>query len=165
MGNKKGFTLIELVVVTLIIATLALLVAPSFKNSTLTTNVEKAKIGLVELNTAVKFYYEVNPGADDIEGLFNNDKWTKLKSEDSQGYVYLHNAGKWVPQSGSYYSLAGVNCKYTIGAETDNELTSTECLFTDDDNEKECYKFFINKDNPAVIQRAILDVGSHCENM
>ena len=83
MLNKKGFTMIELIVVTLIIATLALLVAPSFRNSQMTADIEKAKIGLVELNTAVKLYYEVNENGD-LQGLFSNTTYNKLTSHDEQ---------------------------------------------------------------------------------
>lgn len=167
MLNKKGFTMIEIIVVTLIIATLALLVAPSFKNSTMTADIEKAKIGLVELNTAVKLYYEVNPSGN-ISGIFNNNtyqKLTKTVNNDAQGYTYLHNAARWEQRSNGSYSLKGINCKYNIGAIGADETTSVECIFKDDNKNNECYKFSINKNNPAVVKRQILDLENGCANM
>ncbi len=168
MINKKGFTLIEVVVVTLIIAVLALLVAPSFKNSAMTNQMEKAKIGLVELTTAVKLYNEVHE-ADPISGVFNVENYQKLTQEDTeQGYVYLQNAaGRWGfrPGSSTDYSLWGgdavLDCQYVIGGVGDSVLASTTCRFyNQEDDVEECYTFSINRTNPAVIEKARLD---NCE--
>lgn len=170
MRNKKGFTMIEIIVVTLIIATLALLVAPSFRNSQMTANIEKAKIGLVELNTAVKLYYEVNP-SDDISGDLISEgvvyqKLTKSTDADDQGYTYLHNPGRWKPRpGGSELAFDGLNCKYRIGESSSVQTTTVTCRFTDDENTDDCYIFFINKNNPALVQRTFGGLNAECENM
>lgn len=156
--NKRGFTLIEVIVVTLIIAALALLVVPSFKNSALTNQMEKAKVGLVELTTAVKLYREVNTGA--LSGVFDDNMFSKLTTEDEQGYIYLRNQNRWAhrPGSATDYSLIDangvLNCKYTINDATSNVLSSVLCEFDKIDQAgTECYNFFINRDNPAVIKK------------
>lgn len=162
MVHKKGFTLIEVVIVTLIIAALALLVGPSFRNSTITNQMEKAKIGLVELVTAVKLYNEVNTTS--LSGLFNQDMYDALSVEDeNQGYIYLQNAaGRWGERSAGEYSLKDatstngiLNCKYEIGDSADaNILAYTKCKFDKVDEEgTECYRFYIEKANPAVIKK------------
>ena len=87
MSNKKGFTLIEVIVVTLIIAALALLVAPSFKNSTITNDMEKAKMGLVEFTNAVKLYNEVHPSVP-ISGTFTSIMYSQL-APDATCYLYF----------------------------------------------------------------------------
>ncbi len=165
MAGKKGFTLIEVVVVTLIIAALALLVAPSFKNSVMTNQMEMAKIGLVELTTAVKLYNEIHD-SNPMSGIFNKDNFDLLTQEDTeQGYVYLQNSNRWGLRTGSAteYSLRtaeGVlNCRYTIGDNQDTSILShTTCKFTGPDEDvEECYKFFIQKTNPAIVKKVRLD--------
>ncbi len=162
MLSKKGFTLIEVVVVTLIIAALALLVVPSFKNSALTNQMEKAKVGLVEFTTAVKLYNEVNTPP--LSGDFTNTMYTKLTDpEDEQGYIYLRNGNRWAERTGNLMSLKDgngvLNCTYSMGDNGDSTVLSyTECSFDKIDEEgKECYRFFIPKANPAVIKKESID--------
>lgn len=165
--SKKGFTLIEVIVVTLIIATLALLVAPSFKNSTMTTSMEVAKSGLVELSNAVKLYYEVNPSATNLAGILEETNLDLLRNKDTQqGYTYLKNGSRWKLRhsSATEYSLNGMRCQYTIGTKSANEIVSVKCLFKDDSDQEECDKFFIEKTNPAVIKKTGLE-GESCENI
>ena len=165
MLNKKGFTLIEVVVVTLIIAALALLVAPSFKNSTVTNQMEKAKIGLVELNNAVKLFREVNPSqAESLTGVFDAAKWALLSNaNDPEGFMYLQAPNRWAQKgSPSQYSLVDggtvLNCKYTINTVSENTMIFTNCAFDRaDDDGRECFKFFIQKTNPAVVKKERLD--------
>lgn len=164
MLNRKGFTLIEVVVVTLIIAALAVLVAPSFKNSAVTNDMEKAKIGLVELTNAVKLFYEVNP-ISRIEGKLEQANFDSLTDASAQGYAYLNNANRWSLRSGSGtdYSLRGINCVYTIGTRTASEVTSASCKFKKDvDDAGECYRFYILRSNPAVIKKERLN---SCESI
>ena len=162
MFCKKGFTLIEVVIVTLIIAALALLVAPSFKNSTITNQMEKAKIGLVELVTAVKLYNEVN--SIHLSGNFNQAMFDALSIEDgNQGYTYLQNAtGRWGQRTAGEYSLIDgtatngiLNCRYSIGDTSNSSILAyTKCKFDRIDEEgSECYKFYIENANPAVIKK------------
>ncbi len=80
MANKKGFTLVEVIAVTLIIAALALLVVPSFKNSALTNKMEKAKVGLIELTNSVKLYNEVHDTP--LSGVLNNAMFDTLTTID-----------------------------------------------------------------------------------
>ena len=154
MTNKKGFTLIEIIVVTLIIATLALLVAPSFKNSTLTTNMEKAKIGLAELNTALKLYYEIHPNAS-LKGILAGKKFETLADEDTEyGYSYLQHPARWKTNpSGNGMSLNGMNCEYYMGDKNEEDFTYVYCKFKDDEDNEQCNAFFIRKSNPAVIKK------------
>lgn len=167
MANKKGFTLIEIVVVVLVIAILALLVAPSFKNSALTNKIEKAKVGLVELTTAVKLYNEVNP-SDILSGGFKADMFNKLINSD-QGYPYLQSPGRWGEWGegeNAFYALRDADgvmkCRYTIPTGNNSTLSQVICQFDKIDEEGfECYRFFIDKNNPALIQK---DLGANCDD-
>ena len=175
MSWKKGFTLIEVVIVTLIIAALALLIGPSFKNSTLTNQMEKAKIGLVELVTAVKLYNEVHSTA--LSGTFDQTMFDALSVEDNeQGYIYLQNANaRWSTRHGSAteYSLNDataengvLHCRYVIGEPADDMLAYTKCAFNKVDEEgTECYEFYIKKDNPAVIKKQRFDGDDSCDDL
>ena len=156
--NKKGFTLVEVIAVTLIIAALALLVVPSFKNSALTNQMEKAKVGLVELTTAVKLYREAH--TEPISGVFDNAMFNALT--DPADEVYLRNANRWAhrPGSATEYSLIDVNgvlnCQYTITAASSTSplLSSALCQFPKvDEDGTECYNFYMEKANPAVIKK------------
>lgn len=161
MANKKGFTLVEVVAVTLIIAALALLVVPSFKNSALTNKMEKAKVGLIELTNAVKLYNEVHDTP--ISGILNNAMFTTLTTVDAnQGYAYMLNPGRWGyrPNSVVEYTLrdtdGNLNCRYTVG--TGAILTETTCKFNKIDQEGfECYRFFVERVNPALIKKERLN--------
>ncbi len=155
MINKKGFTLIEVVVVVLVIATLALLVVPSFKNSTLTNKMEKSKVGLVEVTTAVKLYNEVNSN-DILTGSFDREMYEKL-IDSSQGYAYLQSPGRWGEGDSDFYALKDtdgvMNCRYTINPDA-TKLSQVICQFDKvDESGTECYKFYIEKTNPAVIKK------------
>ena len=168
MLNKKGFTLIEVVVVTLIIAALALLFGPSFKNSALTNQMEKAKIGLVELTTAVKLYNEVHTTP--LTGDLDETMFNTLTQDTTQGYVYLQDAGRWEQRSGATeYSLRDggsvLNCRYTVGNTANAAiLASVKCQFNKVDQEgTECYLFFIEKTNPAVIKKESTEVN--CDDL
>jgi len=167
MKNSKGFTLIEVVVVTLVIAALALLVAPSFKNSAITNNIEKAKMGLTEYTNAIKLYVENYPGkAHYMTGVLNEAKFQYLTEDISQsGYIVWPNtAGRWGrgPVVGDNYTLYGLDCKfgYKVGERT--VLTEAACNFKSYDNEEpECYKFKIYRENPGVIKKS---VGGSCDD-
>lgn len=177
MLNKKGFTLVEVIVVTIVIAALAMLVVPSFKNSALTNQMEKAKIGLIELTTAVKLYNEVNPNAkipDTLnDNIFNDDMFDKLTAYDEeQDYTYLQNSARWGhrPNSSTEYSLvdatsdAGVlNCRYSIYQSNNPVMSDAICQFNKIDQDgTECYHFYINKNNPAVVQKQFQADGGLC---
>lgn len=161
MKSKNGFTLIEVIVVTLIIAALALLVAPSFRNSTLTNQMEKAKMGLVELYTAVRLYNEVHPN-NQLSGVFKSDMFELLFYDiDEQGYTYLPNGdARWgirnlADDELSVNDASGVlNCRYTVGDSTTDWLVRTKCLLNRVDGDgTECYEFFIAKNSPDVIRK------------
>ena len=157
MSAKKGFTLIEVVIVTLIIAALALLVVPSFKNSALTNQIEKAKVGLIELSTAVKLYNEDHTSP--MRGYFDTTKYELLTQQGQSGYAYLLHGSRWGtrPGSNSEYSLGDangvLNCRYLI-AENTSIIASVKCKFNKIDQEGTlCYRFYIPKNNPAVIKK------------
>ena len=162
----------EVLVVTIIIAILALLVVPSFKNSALTNQMEKAKVGLVELTTAVKLYNEVNTTP--LSGIFrdgSDQMFEKLtNTNDPQGYIYLRNGQRWAENPNAANRAMSLrdgnsvlNCTYWIGNSENSLLSWTNCEFNvvdSDNNETECYRFSIQKNNPAVIRKENIDCGS-----
>jgi len=158
MLSKKGFTLMEVIIITLIIAALALLVVPSFKNSALTNQVEKAKVGLIELTTAVKLYNEDHTVP--MTGVLNVSNFDSLTQAGPSGYAYLLHGERWAPRSGSNdYSLRDnngvLNCQYIIGDSQDNNiLASVKCKFNKiDEAGTLCYRFYIQRNNPALIKK------------
>ena len=169
MSNKKGFTLIEVIVVTLIIAALALLVAPSFKNSTITNDMEKAKMGLVEFTNAAKLYNEVHPSAP-ISGTFDSIMYSKLAYDGNEGFAYLQNTGnRWHQGQGSNYTLLNLDCvfSFNIGDTSSmaNTLSMAKCKFEKPNGAegKDCYWFSIKKSNPMIIDKDIKEEGD-CVN-
>lgn len=158
MLNKRGFTLIEVVVVTLIIAALAVLVAPSFKNSAVTNDMEKAKIGLVEFTNAVKLYNEVHTLK--MSGVFNQTMYNDLTTDDGQGFTYLQYPARWIPGTNNRYTLAGVSCRYEFYV-NNSVLSLAKCIFPKTSGEEgtECYIFKILKENPAVIKKEVSESG------
>ena len=59
--NKKGFTLMEILVVVLIVVILVSMYSLTYKRSIGTRNNERARAMLVELANAAKLYNEMNP--------------------------------------------------------------------------------------------------------
>jgi len=161
MRNKKGFTLIEVVVVTLIIAALALLVAPTFKNSTVTNDMEKAKMGLTEYTNAVKLYNEVHPNTQ-LSGYFNNHQFSRLTVDNTNDFVYLqHHQGRWAPAANSnFYTFLNLECIYRYDGGANDIVSRAMCYFPkyNEEEGKDCYWFTIYKNNPLVIKREEGDV-------
>ena len=163
MRNKKGFTLIEVVVVTLIIAALALLVAPSFKNSTVTNDMEKAKMGLTEYTNAMKLYNEVNPN-NPLTGYLKSHQFGHLIADNENNLTYLqHYEGRWMPAAGStYYTFLNLECVFRYDGGTNGIISRAMCYFPkyNNEEEKDCYWFTIYKNNPLVIKR---EIGETCD--
>lgn len=163
MRNHKGFTLIEVVVVTLVIAALALLVAPSFRNSTVTNDIERAKMGLTEYTNAVKLYLEAHP-LGNVTGWLDLQKFTRLTDTTVDGYaIWPNTAGRWGPGpvSANFYTLVGLDCKFGYGVGGANVLSKVMCNFDKYNGEgKECYWFVIEKANPVLIKKY---VGGSCD--
>lgn len=161
MRNKKGFTLIEVVVVTLVIAALALLVAPSFKNSTVTNDMEKAKMGLTEYTNAVKLYNEVHPN-NKLSGFFGDAHFSALTSDGANDLTYLqHHQGRWTHAANSnLYTFLGLECNYNYYGGQSGIVSRAMCYFPkyNEEEGKDCYWFTIYKNNPLVIKREEGDV-------
>ncbi len=109
MFNKKGFTLIEVLVVVVLIAIVSMIAFPSFKKSREITKNEGARIKLLEVANAARMYNEDAPikvagrfgqaqagGFVDPQVLFYNTNALKV--------AYLKNQDAW---SGS-----GTNLNY-----------------------------------------------------
>ena len=155
MRNTKGFTLIEVVVVTLIIAVLAVMVAPSFKNSTVTNDMEKAKMALIEYTNAVKLYNEINPN-NPISGWFVNSQLQNLTNGTNNNIVYLQNPGgnRWHIGEGSKITFLQLNCIFGYMPAT-NQLARAMCRLPkyDDEEGTDCYWFVIYKSDPLIIKK------------
>lgn len=110
--NKKGFTLIELVVVVAILGVLALLVVPNVIN-----RIDEAKDAVLNanikvINNAIRMYYFEKgdyPAADDVNGLIDALK--------NAGYLDPHEA------ENAKEALAD---KVTLNTDGNNKVTSIQ---------------------------------------
>jgi prepilin-type N-terminal cleavage/methylation domain-containing protein len=97
MPKKKGFTLIEVLVVVVVVAILSLLAFASYKRSRLTAQNEMARVKLVEVAAAARMYNE--DARDDArvagglgQARLNNFQHAELlfsRTPDDTGYPYL----------------------------------------------------------------------------
>ncbi|MDR0734599.1 MAG: prepilin-type N-terminal cleavage/methylation domain-containing protein [Elusimicrobiota bacterium] len=70
MPNKKGFTLLEILVVIVVIAILSLLAMASYKRARVTSQNEMARVKLVEVAAAAQMYNEDARGENRVAGGF-----------------------------------------------------------------------------------------------
>jgi len=99
MVNKKGFTLIEVLVVVVLIAILSMLAFPSFKKSREVNKNEAAKVKLLEVANAARLYNE--DASTKVVGRFGQpvgtfvDPIVLFYSTNAQKVAYLKNIESW----------------------------------------------------------------------
>ncbi|MFA5062652.1 MAG: prepilin-type N-terminal cleavage/methylation domain-containing protein [Candidatus Omnitrophota bacterium] len=101
--NRKGFTLVEIMVIVAIIALLAAIIVPNFLNSRLASNTETAKVNILSLSKACETYSTVNNGV-------YPDSVAKLATFISVAKSYCAN------ETGGITSVQGYNYKCSLGA-------------------------------------------------
>lgn len=88
MKNKKGFTLIELVVVVAILGILALLVVPNVVNRIKETRETVIDANIKVINNAIKMYYAEQGDYPDISGVGGSGDLDKLLNKlQAEGYL------------------------------------------------------------------------------
>jgi len=88
--DEKGFTLIELMVVVMIIGILAALAIPSFVNATTKSKQGKAKADLRTYGTALELYYTDNDTYPETGSLANlKPTYMKTIPDDPWGHDYV----------------------------------------------------------------------------
>ena len=88
MKNKKGFTLIELVVVVAILGILALLVVPNVVNRIKEARETVVDANIKVINNAIKMYYTVQGDYPDISGAKGDNDVDKLLNKlQAEGYL------------------------------------------------------------------------------
>ena len=130
---KKGFTLIEMLVVVAIIGVLASIIVPNFLSSQARARDAQRKSDLTQIGRALELYYQdygtypngsggnivkcgllgttaCTWGAIDVNGKFNDTKTTYFRQlpKDPRGYTY-------------YYRVFDGNKKYQLYARLENE--------------------------------------------
>ena len=109
MLNRKGFTLIEVLVVVVLIAIVSMIAFPSFKKSLEVSRNEGARIKLLEVSNAARMYNEDAPYK--VAGRFGQalssdfrDPLVLFSDQNALKVAYLKNKDAW---SGS-----GINFNY-----------------------------------------------------
>ena len=88
MKNKKGFTLIELVVVVAILGILALLVVPNVVNRIKEARETVVDANIKVINNAIKMYYTVQGDYPEISGTQEGEKIEGLLNKlQAEGYL------------------------------------------------------------------------------
>lgn len=154
--RRKGFTLIEVLVVVLIIAVLAVMAVPSFRNAGITNKMEKARIGLIEFTSAVRLYNDANKNDStdvSLNGVFNEDMFNLLTATSDGEKPYLEQSTRWLSVSGNMSLKEGsattaLNCTYKT-ANTGNILSCVYCDFGTADTKK--VKYYVNRTDPSRI--------------
>jgi prepilin-type N-terminal cleavage/methylation domain-containing protein len=82
MPKKKGFTLIEVLVVVVVVAILSLLAFASYKRSRLTAQNEMARVKLVEVAAAARMYNEDARGKDRVAGGLGQARLNNFKNAE-----------------------------------------------------------------------------------
>ena len=117
MMNRKGFTLIELMIVIAIIGILAAMAVPNFKKSRAQARQKACYSNMRVINSAVEMYNMDAVGSSMMDGLVISDL-------TSSGYLKAAptcpETGKSSSYSGSSLTTTGqVHCEYTSGEFTD----------------------------------------------
>ncbi|MDM8568159.1 type IV pilin protein [Thiotrichales bacterium HSG1] len=126
MIKDKGFTIIELMIVVVIIAILTAVAYPSYRQHVLTSNRLEAKASLLELSQLQEnFYVENNRYATTLVGL--NAQQAGFAKE---GETFVSKNPKLDIYNGHYeLSLTGTNDTYTITAKAVRSQTEdTSCI-------------------------------------
>ena len=97
--NKKGFTLVELLIVVIILAVLAAIVVPQFGSSTEDAKISTLKANLASMRNALELYYHQHdstyPGAvSETDGTTATDSTTCPTAFVAQLTQYTNKAGK-----------------------------------------------------------------------
>ena len=121
MNCKKGFTLIEVLVVVVVIAIVAIIAFPSYKKANVVSQNEAARGKLLELANAVRMYNEDARGSERVAGDLAGNKVNGFSDPkrlfhgshtdtSSTALKYLSTTG-W-NQEGTGCNTAGGDCKY-----------------------------------------------------
>lgn len=96
LKDEKGFTLIELMVVVVIIGILAAIAVPAFSDASDKAKVSKAKADLRTIESALEIYYAEHgeyPDADSdntLPDVLEDDGYIKTIPEDPWGHTYVY---------------------------------------------------------------------------
>lgn len=127
--NKKGFTLIELMIVVAIIGILAAIAIPNFIRFQLKSKSSEGKVNLAAIRTAEEGYmaefgsYVAASASPAVGGLGSS----KVAFNDTGSAGANFDTLGWAPEGNVYFS-------YGVGIGTDNTFTATAQADIDGDN-------------------------------
>ncbi len=140
--NKKGFTLIELMIVVAIIGILAAIAIPNFIRFQLKSKSSEGKVNLAAIRTAEEGYmaefgsYIAASASPAVAGLGS----AKVAFVDTGGGTANFNTLGWEPEGNVYFS-------YGVGIGTDNTFTATAAADIDGDGTDQVWGY--SKSTPA----------------
>ncbi|WP_291317301.1 type II secretion system protein [Desulfuromonas sp.] len=95
-GNQKGFTLVELLIVVIILAVLAAIVVPQFGSSTAEAKEAALRSTITEMRNAIELYYHQHrasyPGAKASSGAGDGTGAAGTEAAFTEQLIYYSNA-------------------------------------------------------------------------
>ena len=106
MSNRKGFTLVELLVVVAIIGVLAAIAIPRFTDATATANGAKLQADLRTIDSAIMIYYAANNSYPDaLATLSSGGTYLATTPKEPTGSIKIN--GTTVPAGSTYGIVSG----------------------------------------------------------
>jgi prepilin-type N-terminal cleavage/methylation domain-containing protein len=138
LRNKKGFTLVELLIVVIILSVLAAVIIPQFGSSTADAKLATLDATMAEMRNAIERYYHdhtaVYPGAkDSTDGTDAADAAECISSFTKQLTQYTTGAGVAATVKSATAKYGPYIKKGVLPTNPFNDLNTVGCDITEDD--------------------------------
>lgn len=110
LRNQKGFTLVELLIVVIILAVLAAIVVPQFGSSTEDANISTLKANLASLRSTVEVYYQQHNSR--YPGAFLASDGTTASADGTCPAAFLDQLTLYTDKNGKTSGLKTAVFKY-----------------------------------------------------
>ena len=120
ISNHKGFTLVEIMMVVVIIGILAVLAIPRYQKYTLESKLSEVHVAVGEIKTGMEKYYNSHgnryPKVVSADGLADMEKRLRIDLGDQENFIFdietLDSGGKQGYHVIAYLTQTGVDRQY-----------------------------------------------------